>query len=448
MSAFIREWSDCFKTKSANHVELAQRYVGGLLSQTARKNMERMDERLGHNRKLGTDTYQATQQFISDSPWDVAPIYARIAEVANQRATSEDRGTLIVDESSFAKKGDSSVGVARQWNGRLGKTDNCQTGVFSAICHGTSVSLCGCRLYLPPSWTDDPERCRDVGVPEERLQQGPLTKIDLARELIEEALGNGLRFECITMDAFYGRDGSLRRFIEERHLVYCVDVPVNTRVFTMQPTAERRPEKIGAETVSVADLAAGMLSDKRIRGARVQLRDGDNGPVEADVKAVRVWEWTAEAPKPVEVWMIARRMSDGTLKVSLSNAPKDEPIERLARWQGARFWVERCFQDAKSHCGMAQYQSRGWLAWHHHMALVTLAVLFSTQERRSGELSRTGLTMADVQELMEWALVRKPTEQEILRRVEERHRKRKAVATQKKASAARAVRHPPDIGFA
>ena len=96
---------------------------------------------------------------------------------------------------------------------------------------------------------------------------------------------------------------------------------------------------------------------------------------------------------------------------------------------------------------MAQYQSRGWLAWHHHMALVTLAVLFSTQERRSGELSRTGLTMADVQELMEWALVRKPTEQEILRRVEERHRKRKAVATQKKASAARTVRHPPDTGL-
>ena len=110
MSAFIREWSDCFKTKSANHVELAQRYVGGLLSQTARKNMERMDERLGHNRKLGTDTYQATQQFISDSARSGIPL-AEIERAYIQAVLKENNGnkaaaarSLSIDRSTLYRK--------------------------------------------------------------------------------------------------------------------------------------------------------------------------------------------------------------------------------------------------------------------------------------------------------------------------------------------------------
>lgn len=440
MSAFIHEWADCFKTKSANDVHLACRYVGGLLSQTRRKNMERMDERLGRDKKLGQDSYQATQQFISDSPWDEAPVYARIAERTNQRATAADAGTLVIDESSNAKKGRASVGVARQWNGRLGKEDNCQTGVYSAMCHGSSVSLSGARLYLPKEWTDDPPRCRKAGVPEERIEQGALTKIELARELIEEAQANGLRFGCVAMDAFYGRDTGLRRFMEERALVYCVDVPASTRLFARRPRQRQRPEKITAHTTRVDELAQRILAEKTNPAERIELRDGDNGPLVAEVKAERVWEWSAAAEEPVEMWLIVRRMSDGSLKLSLSNAPEKTRLKQLAHWQGARFWVERCFQDAKSHCGMAQHQSRGWRAWHHHMALVALAVLFATQERRSGELSRTGLTMADVEELMEWALVRRPSEQELLARIEARHRKRQAVATRKKTAAKHAAR--------
>lgn len=440
MSAFVSQWAVCFKTKSANDVHLASRYVGGLLSQTRRKNMERMDERLGHNKKLGQDNYQATQQFISDSPWDESPVYARIAALANQRATTTDEGTLVIDESSNAKKGRSSVGVSRQWNGRLGKEDNSQTGVYSAICHGTSVSLSGARLFLPNEWTDDPQRCRKAGVPEQRIKQGALTKIDLARELIEEAKANGLRFGCVAMDAFYGRDTRLRRFMEEQALPYCLEVPANTRVFDTQPDMERRPEKITGHTLRADVLAQRMMQDKKHAAERIVLRDGDNGPLVAAVKARRVWEWSAEATQPAEMWLIVRRMSDGSLKLSLSNAPETTKLKQLARWQAARFWVERCFQDAKSHCGMAQYQSRGWRAWHHHMALVALAVLFATQERRSGELSQTGLTMADVEEMMEWALVRKPSEQEVLARVEARHRKRQAGAANKKAAAKRPQR--------
>jgi len=129
MSSFVRDVADCFKTKSANSADLACRYVGGLLSETRRKNMERMDERLGQASALWDDSYQATQQFISTSRWDEGMLYARIATRADERLGGTADSVLSIDESSHAKKGKASVGVARQWNGRLGKEDNCQTGV-------------------------------------------------------------------------------------------------------------------------------------------------------------------------------------------------------------------------------------------------------------------------------------------------------------------------------
>ena len=123
---------------------------------------------------------------------------------------------LTIDESSMTKKGRASVGVSRQWNGRLGKQDNSQTGVYSALSCGSRVCLTGSRLFLSKEWIGDPERCRKAGVPEARIGQGYLTKIDHARELIDEAIANGLVFGCVAMDAFYGRDSTLRRFMEER----------------------------------------------------------------------------------------------------------------------------------------------------------------------------------------------------------------------------------------
>lgn len=431
MSWFVGEFAECFKTKSANSQELAVRYVSGLLSQTQRKNMERMDERLGNDDALCEDTYEATQQFVSSSKWGVAPVFSQISQRANERLGSTKDSVLSIDESSNAKKGKASVGVSRQWNGRLGKEDNCQTGVYSALSCGSNVCMIGCRLFLPEEWSGDPDRCRKAGVPKERIEQGHQTKIELARELVDEALSNGVEFACVAMDAFYGRDGKLRRHLESKGVIYCVDVPANARLFAAEPSQEERPAKIKESTQSVDELAQAMMKNKRLSDERVKLRVGDQGEIICQVRAMRVWEWSQGEERPVEMWLIVRRMPDGDLKCSLCNGDKAVTLKRLARWQGARFWVERCFQDAKSHCGMAQYQARGWLAWHHHMALVALAVLFTMQERMSGETGIVALTAADVVELMEWALIRRPTEAELLARIESRHRKREAAAASK-----------------
>ena len=432
MSALLQDFADCFKTKSANSTDLARRYVGGLLSQTQRKNMERMDERLGQDASLCEDNYQATQQFISTSAWDEAALYRQVAARANERLGGTRNSVLVIDESAFAKKGAASVGVSRQWNGRLGKQDNSQTGVFSVLNCGTRTCLTGTRLFLAQEWSDDPERCTKVGVPKERVEQGHLTKIDLARELITEAITNGLEFGCIAMDAFYGRDSALRRYIDAQGLTYCTDVPANIRLFTSKPTLEKRPPQLKEHTQSAEEIATRAMQNRRAPAEHITLRQGDDGDVQGEVKAVRVWEWSAEQAQSQELWLIIRRMADGSMKHSLCNAAPTTQLKQLARWQAARFWVERCFQDAKSHCGMAQYQARGWRAWHHHMALVALAVLFQMQERMNDESCVPNLTSADIVELMEWALIKRPSEVELIARIEKRHAKREKSAKSKR----------------
>ena len=126
MLKLVVSFADCFETKSPIATELAGRYVGGLLSQTRRKNMERMDERLGEDAALGADAYQATQNFISASRWSAQSVFARISARADRQLGGSADSVLVIDESAHAKKGDGSAGVGQQYNGRAGKQDNCQ----------------------------------------------------------------------------------------------------------------------------------------------------------------------------------------------------------------------------------------------------------------------------------------------------------------------------------
>ena len=448
MLQWVDSFADCFKTNSPNNTQLASRYVSGLLSQTQRKNMERMDERLGEDEALGEDIYQATQQFISASRWDDGAVYRQRCERADRRLGGSPDTVLVIDESCHTKKGDSSVGVGPQYNGRLGKQDNCQVGVYAALNCGTRVALIGVRLFLPQDWMEDPERCRKVGVPEERIAQGHRTKIDHARELIDEARTNGVNFACVCVDALYGRNAALRQSMEEREITYCADIPANARLFASKPGMSERPKQITKATQSAGELAKEALAqNKKSPTQSVQLREGDHGIVEAKVKAIRVWEWTEESAQAEERWLIIRAMPDTSTKLSLSNAKAGTSLKRLARWQAGRFWVERCFQDAKSHCGMGQYQARGWRAWHHHMALVALAVFFQMEERLTDPGGMANLTAADITEMIEWVIIRKPSEAELLARIERRHRARAqsksaAIKRQRKKSRQKSNRNP------
>jgi SRSO17 transposase len=409
--------ADLFATSRGAGVEKhARRYISGLVSGAARKNMECMNQRVGSEEE---SDYEGMQHFLSGSPWDEQAVYDFIAQEADGRLGGRADSMLIIDESGFSKKGRDSVGVARQYNGRLGKQDNCQVGVFSVLNCGTHSVPVGARLFLPDEWAGDEARCLKAGVPEEGIKSR--TKIEQARELIEQAVKQGLRFGCVGVDAFYGRDSGLLEWINDQGLVYCADVPANALVFERRPKQEQRPARMVKAAMRVDKLAAKLAKRK---GRFIDLREGENGMVRAEMWSKRVWVWPAGREQPRECWLVVRRTADSALKISLSNAPDDTPLRRLALWQGSRFFVERAFQDGKSHAGMAQYQARGWRAWHHHMAMVSLALLFMMEQRLLLGQHAPLLSAADIVELLDWRLARPRTEIQVVASIQTRHRQR------------------------
>lgn len=405
--------SELFKTSTGDAYEHAQRYLEGLVTETPRKNLERMDER------LEASDYEGLQHFLSSSPWQERRVYDFIAERADERLGGRPESLLVIDESGFTKKGCASAGVSRQHNGRLGKQDNCQVGVFSALNCGCHSALIGAHLFLPEEWTEDSERCERAGVPESRIRS--LTKIDLARELVEQALEQGVRFGCVSVDAFYGRDSRFLEWMNREGLIYCADVPANALVFTKRPKGDKRPKKM-REAAQRVDRQDKQISRKK--GKIINIREGENGLVGSEVWVRRVWVWPAEAQQPRQCWLLVSRLEDGTFKTSLCNAPQGTSIQRLSSWQAGRYFIERTFQDGKSQAGMAQYQARGWRAWHHHMAMVSLALLFMMEQRLLLAQSAPLLSARDIVELLEWHLVGPRSQEEVVNAIERRHRKR------------------------
>ena len=419
--------TDLFDTTYNNGWMHAQVYLQGLLSELPAKNMERMEERIaGANQ-------QNLQQFLSDSPWSSAGLWAWVGQRANQHLGGEARSMLLIDESGQSKKGDKSAGVARQYNGRLGKTDNCQVGVYSALALGTRATLTGARLYLPEEWVKDRARCLAAGIPEAEIRTR--TKPELARELVREGLANALGFAWVGIDSGYGRDQSLLCWIEDQQLGFVADVPSDLLLWEARPAGEHRPEKLKAAGArAVSQVAATWRAANP--GREVTLRAGENGPVRVTVWARRVWVWPEGERAPRSWWLVVREDGQGEVKFTLINADAGETLEELAILQGGRHFVERTFEDAKSHVGMGEYQVRKWLGWQHHMVLVGLAMLFVLEERLLAERSHPRLSVRDVVELMSWYFMKHPSLEELQETMNRRHYRRQQLmeAAEKRAA--------------
>jgi SRSO17 transposase len=162
-------------------------------------------------------------------------------------------------------------------------------------------------------------------------------------------------------------------------------------------------------------------------GRKVTLRAGENGPVRVQVWARRVWVWPEGQQEPRCWWLVVRADRAGEIKLTLINAAAGTPVEELAGLQGGRHFVERAFEDGKSHVGLGDYQVRKWLGWQHHMALVGLAMLFVLQERLLAEREHPLLSVRDVVELMSWYFLEHPSLPKLLEVMRRRHRRRKQV---------------------
>lgn len=423
---YCEDYRGYFTAARHNVSDKAQCYLAGLLMKAPRKNMERMEE------YVAAYNYQAQQQFLSDSPWNHDALVDRIARDVNELVGGPDSG-LLIDESCFEKKGVKSVGVARQWNGRLGKVDNSQVGVFAGLSDGTHCGLVDFRLYLPESWVQDTERCDEAKIPVSNRRAQ--SKAEQALEMVDAAVKRGLQFGSVNLDGGYGQIPWLLRSLNDRGLTFVADVHSNQGIYSTDPKPylprRKRPagrkfskRRTHLDSVEISDFFASLPVNA---WHTVTVRDSTKGPVRVRAVRRRVWLWDGEEAQAQEWWAVCMRIPDtGETKWFLSNASRDTTLTALVAKHAIRFWIERAFQDAKTSVGMADYQARGWIAWHHHMAMVLLALLFMLRERKIHSKSVELLSCQDIVELLNHYLPRADTtEADVLRNLKRRHHKRR-----------------------
>lgn len=371
---------------------------------------------------------QALHHFLTHSPWDARAVMNQVARDIDSLIGGDQDSCLLLDETCFPKKGKKSVGVARQWMGRQGKTDNCQVAVFAALARGKSVSLIDAELYLPQAWIKTPERCTAAGVPLER--QVLKTKPALALELVQRARRNGVRFSWIAADGGYGQDRALLRSLDDAGELFVIDVHRDQRVFLEAPDqpgqeiAEGQPSS--AAPISVEQWASQQSAEA---WEEVWVRHSSQG--ELRVQALRRSVWLLEGkdvqPRHWQLVVTREEAKPETVKYSLSNAPASTSLQRLAYMQRQRYWVERAFQEAKNEAGLDEYQTRSWHAWHHHVALVMMALLFLLRERQLQKEEMPLLSAGDIKVLLARVLPRRDQDpEEIIRQIQRRHRQRQA----------------------
>jgi SRSO17 transposase len=419
----------CFSSSTRSVSGMAERYLHGLY-QADRANLERMSE------VMPELDHQRLHHAVSVAQWDRTGILRQLATEANAHFGRGGRA-LVIDESGFAKKGAGSAGVARQWNGRLGKTDNCQVGVFAAITRDGVAALVDGELYLPTSWTDDPKRCCQVGIPEDA--RAFRSKGEIALGMVRRARRHGLAFDWVAVDGGYGHLPWLLTTLEDDGERFLADVHENQSIYLADPSPTHRPQRgkkrraptrVTAETaVTVADWVA-RQPDQAWR--RMKIRDGEKGEVIAAFLTQRVYVWDGTAPQGRHWHLLVRRETDGTkLKYSFSNAKPSASLRQLVDMQASRFFVERTFEDGKSACGMADYQMRSWSGWHQHMLLVMIALMFLAKERLALRETHQLLSCQDLVEILRYKLPRKiSTDAELVAMIVDRHKRRRKAAAQ------------------
>jgi SRSO17 transposase len=424
---FTERFSEHFQRWTRSVVPQAQQYLQGLM-QAHRKNMERMEE------VVPDCDYQSLQHFVSVSEWDARAVLDQVAVEADRHLGGTDDSCLIIDESAFEKKGEMSVGVARQWSGRLGKVENCQVAVFAALSQGPLATLIDTRLYLPEEWIRDQERCLAAGIPEQEIVSK--SKTGLALEMVAHAHQIDVRFSWVCVDGGYGKEPDFLRRLEDHGEVFVAEVHRDQRIYAEDPDP-RIPEPKSSRGRKPARLQAQSASQRVDEWVKAQpaeswqqvtVRPGTKGELRVEALHARVWLWDGSEEKG-HLWHVVATREVGspeTLKYTLSNAPAEISLERLVQMQRRRFWIERTFENGKSECGLADYQVRGWLAWHHHMALVMMAMLFMLEEKLVQKESYPLLSCSDIEVLLAHFLPRRDvTVAEVIRQMEARHRARR-----------------------
>lgn len=372
---FHEQFNGSFKRIEQERLGLG--YLQGLLSNCDRKSVEQIALNL-----LGKNEVRCMQRFMKIYRWRQNVMEQTHHKMLAEKIATDD-GMITMDPSEFAKKGKESVGVARQYCGRLGKVENCQSGVFIGYSSKKGYGLLSSQLYMPEKWFSEEyeQRRNKTLVPEDLTFQ---TKNQIALELLDRIDKGGLFparwFGC---DAAFGSDIDFLKSIPER-LIYFASIHANEKVFLKKPKVGlppykgkgRKPEKVRVLDEEKPLIVKELAKSKKIKWDPVKLGEGAKGPIVAKAACLRVYRSRENLPDDEPVWLFLRKASDGQIKYAVSNAPEDIPFFKLCEASLMRWPIEQCFQEAKSLLGMDHYEHRSWTAWHRHMLYVSLGLHF------------------------------------------------------------------------
>ena len=368
-------------------------YCTGLLLPGERKSVEPMAARLAPDnvRRM----HQSLHHLVADAPWDDEEMLAEVRRYV--LATMQKHGAVvawIVDDTGLPKQGKHSVGVARQYCGMLGKSDNCQAAVSLSVSTWSSSLPIAWRLYLPEVWTQDAERCRRAGVPEEITFQ---TKPDIALEQIRQAVEQQVPVGVILADAGYGKGTQFRTALTEIGLQYVVGIESNATVWEPGqqplPVPARKPGRGAPPTrlqrsadhqpISVKQLALNLPSSA---WKEIGWRPGSEGTLRSRLAAVRVRpahrDYKRTEPYPEE-WLLIewpKKESEPT-KYWLSTLQEKMSLKSLVKIAKHRWIIERDYEELKQELGLGHYEGRSWRGFHHHATLCIAAYGFLMAER-------------------------------------------------------------------
>ena len=376
----------------ADRLQPLRGYLTGLLLPGERKSIEPMAAKI--DPRNVSARHQSMHHFVASAPWDWRPVLAVARDHALEQIERHSPvATWVVDDTGMPKKGSHSVGVARQYCGRLGKQDNCQVVVTVSMANTVMSVPCAYRLYLPEVWIQDRKRCRQAGIPEE---VGFATKWEIALAEIDDLLAEDLSRAPVTGDAGYGMVTAFRDGLTARGLSYALAIPKETSLWPpgSQPLAPKRWSGRGRPALrvrrssrhrplSAAELARQLPSQS---WKTVRWREGTRGTMRSRFAAVRVRaahrDENLHQPRPEE-WLLVDWPSKERepRKYWLSTVPDDVSLEDLVQLAELRWRIDRDYQEMKSELGLGHYEGRSWLGFHHHGALCIAAYAFLAAER-------------------------------------------------------------------
>ena len=333
-------------------------YLRVLLSPVERKNGWQVAEEAGEATPYGM------QHLLDRARWDPDGVRDELRAYVSE-TLGDGAAVLVIDETGFLKKGTKSVGVQRQYSGTAGRVENCQVGVFLSYASTKGACLLDRELYLPKSWTQDPERCREAQVPAE---VGFATKPELAARMVWRTLDAGVPVAWVTGDTVYGSNPKLRAGLEARGQAYGLGVCCQEWV------------EVSGQRVRVDRLAKGLSASE---WQCLSAGAGAKGP--------RLYDWagvplSSPAPAGWQRWLVVRRSLQNTarqdkLAYFLVFAQAGTTVEEMVQAIGSRWTVEQCFEVGKGEVGLADYEVRSWHGWYRHVTLALLAQAFLTVMR-------------------------------------------------------------------